>query len=86
MVAKHPETAISPELASHLAESMDMAPMPAPAAVAVALGANKGQQWPDGNGKQRHPRERGISHGRMGQAAAVTAVHRTGRPQMPHSS
>ncbi|UVJ39868.1 hypothetical protein [Arthrobacter sp. CJ23] len=86
MVAKHLETAITPELASHLAESMDMAPMPAPATVVATLGTNKGQQWPDGNGKQRHPRERGMSHGRRDQAAALAAVHRTSRPQMPHSS
>jgi hypothetical protein len=45
-----------------------------------------GHQWPDGNGKHRHPKDRGSSRGRVGQGAAVTAIHRTSRPQMPHSS
>ncbi len=55
-------------------------------AEAPARPAAGGQQWPDGNGKRRHPKERGIAHGRLGHEAAVTAVHRTSRPQMPHSS
>jgi len=77
---------IDPEIAGHLAESMDMAPMPEPAPLAGPPVPGNGQSWPDGNGKHRHPKERGMSHGRMGQGAAVTAVHRTSRPQMPHSS
>jgi hypothetical protein len=84
MAEKNPGGQLEPELASHLAESMDEAPapeMPAPAGP-----VNGGRQWPDGNGKRRHPKERGTAHGRMGHEAAVTAVHRTGRPQMPHSS
>ena len=86
MAAKQVAQKINPELAEHLAEAMDMAPMPEPAAVATTLGTAEGKSWPDGNGKRRHPKERGISHGRMDQSAAVTAVHRTSRPQMPHSS
>ncbi|MDR6640135.1 hypothetical protein [Paenarthrobacter nitroguajacolicus] len=86
MTAKHSAEKINPEVASHLVESMDMAPMPEPAAIALALGADQSQQWPDGNGKRRHPKDRGQAHGRMGQGAAVSAIHRTSRPQMPHSS
>lgn len=86
MAAKHVEQQINPEVASHLVESMDKAPMPAPATVAMALGSTQGTAWPDGSGKTRHPKGRGASHGRVGQQAAVTAVHRTSRPQMPHSS
>lgn len=77
---------IAPELASHLAEAMDAPDMPGAAAPLSPLGAGGQQRWPDGNGKRRHPKERGSGHGRMGQGAAVTAVHRTSRPQMPHSS
>ena len=86
MTANHNAESIDPEEASHFVESMYMAPMPEPTTVAVALGADSSKQWPDGNGKRRHPKERDQAHGRMGQAAAVTAIHRTSRPQMPHSS
>jgi hypothetical protein len=85
MAEKHPGGEIEPEMASHLAESMDEVPAP-DALVAAGPAAGGSQQWPDGNGKRRHPKERGIAHGRIGHEAAVTAVHRTGRPQMPHSS
>ncbi|MDR6504906.1 hypothetical protein [Arthrobacter oryzae] len=84
MAEKNPGGRLEPELATHLAESMDE--VPAPELTAPAGLANGGRQWPDGNGKRRHPKERGTAHGRMGHEAAVTAVHRTGRPQMPHSS
>ncbi|MBT2538325.1 hypothetical protein [Arthrobacter sp. ISL-69] len=84
MAEKNPGGQLEPELASHLAESMDE--VPAPELTASAGPVNGGRQWPDGNGKRRHPKERGTAHGRMGHEAAVTAVHRTGRPQMPHSS
>ncbi len=84
MAEKNPGGRLEPELAGHLAESMDE--VPAPELTAPAGPADGGQQWPDGNGKRRHPKERGIAHGRIGHEAAVTAVHRTGRPQMPHSS
>jgi hypothetical protein len=84
MAEKNPGGQLEPELASHLAESMDE--VPAPETPEPASPVNGGRQWPDGNGKRRHPKERGTSHGRMGHEAAVTAVHRTGRPQMPHSS
>lgn len=86
MSSKHVAQHIDSEVASHLVEAMDMAPMPAPATVAVTLGSTQGPAWPDGSGKSRHPKDRGASHGRVGQQAAVTAVHRTSRPQMPHSS
>ncbi|WP_120523101.1 hypothetical protein [Arthrobacter celericrescens] len=86
MAENHAGQKINPELAEHLTGAMDMAPMPEPAAVATTFASAKGTAWPDGNGKRRHPKERGTSHGRSGQGAAVTAVHRTSRPQMPHSS
>ncbi|MBT2594084.1 hypothetical protein [Arthrobacter sp. ISL-72] len=84
MAEINPGGRLEPELASHLAESMDE--VPAPEMPAPAGPANGGKQWPDGNGKRRHPKERDLAHGRVGHEAAVTAVHRTGRPQMPHSS
>lgn len=86
MTANHSAENINPEVASHLVESMDMAPMAEPAAVAMTLGTDQTRQWPDGNGKHRHSKDREQAHGRMGQGAAVTATHRTSRPQMPHSS
>ncbi|WP_458107811.1 hypothetical protein M1D51_20290 [Arthrobacter sp. R3-55] len=86
MTANHESERINPEVASHLVESMGLAPMPEPTTIAIALGADQSKQWPDGNGKRRHPKDRDQAHGRMGQGAAVTAIHRTSRPQMPHSS
>jgi hypothetical protein len=86
MAEKHVEAKIEPEVASHLAAAMESHPMPGPATIAVSTALPGEQHWPDGNGKKRHPKERGAEHGRMGHEAAVTAVHRTGRPQMPHSS
>jgi hypothetical protein len=77
---------IAPELADHLAKAMDSPPMPGAAAPLPPMGAAGQSSWPDGNGKRRHPKDHGGSHGRMGMGAAVTAIHRTGRPQMPHSS
>jgi hypothetical protein len=79
-------SSIQPDMAAHLAESMDRPPLPTPETIAVTAAMGGGREWPDGNGKRRHPKDRGSSHGRAGQEAAVTAVHRTGRPQMPHSS
>lgn len=86
MADKNKETTIKPDVAAHLAESMDTPPLPTPETMAVTAAMGGGRQWPDGNGKRRHPKDRGSSHGRVGQEAAVTAIHRTGRPQMPHSS
>ncbi|MET3719609.1 MULTISPECIES: hypothetical protein [unclassified Arthrobacter] len=77
---------IEPEVADHLAAAMDAQSMPGPATIAVTTAMAGEQHWPDGNGKRRHPKDEGSDHGRMGHEAAVTAVHRTGRPQMPHSS
>jgi len=76
---------IKPEVADHLTAAMDAAAAPGPAATgAVPIAQQSG--WPDGYGKRRHPKDDAGIHGRMGHEAAVTAVHRTGRPQMPHSS
>jgi hypothetical protein len=77
---------LAPEVADHLAEAMKAPDMPSAAAPASPMGVGGESTWPDGNGKRRHPKEHGSGHGRMGQGAAVTAVHRTSRPQMPHSS
>ncbi|WP_426997848.1 hypothetical protein [Pseudarthrobacter sp. N5] len=86
MAEKHGGEQIEPDVASHLAESMDTPQMPEPATVAVAAAMSGGQEWPDGNGKHRHPKDNEAAHGRPGHEAAATAVHRTRRPQMPHSS
>ncbi|WP_285241059.1 hypothetical protein [Pseudarthrobacter sp. MEB009] len=76
---------LAPEVADHLTAAMDAPAAPGPAAAGTA--EMPGQNaWPDGNGKKRHPKDRGSGHGRMGHEAPVTAVHRTSRPQMPHSS
>ncbi|MBT2515403.1 hypothetical protein [Arthrobacter sp. ISL-30] len=77
---------IKPEIASHLVQAMGSQELPAPATLSVTPDLQQGRQWPDGTGKHRHPPDRAQSHGRVGQQAAVTAVHRTSRPQMPHSS
>jgi hypothetical protein len=77
---------IKPEVADHLATAMNSQSMPGPATIAVTTAMVGEQHWPDGNGKRRHPKERGLGHSQVGNDAAVTAVHRTGRPQMPHSS
>jgi len=76
---------IRPEVADHLAAAMDTPVAPGPPATGSVPLAEQGG-WPDGMGKRRHPKDQGAGHGRMGHEAAVTAVHRTGRPQMPHSS
>jgi hypothetical protein len=86
MAEKHAGAKIEPEVADHIAAAMDTPPMPGPATIAVTTAMAGEQRWPDGNGKHRHPKEQDAGHGRMGHEAAVTAVHRTGRPQMPHSS
>lgn len=86
MAEKHAGTKIEPEVADHIAAAMDTRAMPGPATIAVTTAMAGEKRWPDGNGKRRHPREHGSAPGRMGHEAAVTAVHRTSRPQMPHSS
>jgi len=86
MAEKHAGTKIEPEVADHIAAAMDTPPMPGPATIAVTTAMAGEKRWPDGNGKRRHPKEHGSAPGRMGHEAAVTAVHRTSRPQMPHSS
>ena len=86
MAENHTGSKIEPEVADHIAAAMDTPSMPGPATIAVTTAMAGEKRWPDGNGKRRHPKERGAAHGRAGQEAAVTAVHRTGRPQMPHSS
>lgn len=86
MAEQHVGAKIEPEVASHIAAAMDKPSMPGVATIAVTTAMAGEQQWPDGNGKRRHPKERGTGQGRMGHEAAVTAVHRTSRPQLPHSS
>lgn len=76
---------IKPEVMDHLTAAMNNPGLPGPAPTGPA-GMPQQNSWPDGNGKRRHPKERGSGSGRMGHEAAVTAVHRTSRPQMPHSS
>ena len=85
MAEDHSGEELNPEVASHLAEAMDQAPGPEPVRH-LPPPAPEGQQWPDGSGKHRHPKEHDIKPGRAGHEAAVNAVHRTGRPDMPHSS
>jgi hypothetical protein len=86
MADSHNGSSIKPDVAAHLAESMDTPPLPTPETLAVTTAMGGAKQWPDGNGKRRHPKEHGASPGRLGQGAALTAIHRTSRPQMPHSS
>lgn len=87
MAEKHTGSKIEPEVADHLAAAMATPSMPGPATIAVTTAMVGEHRWPDGNGKRRHPKEHGSAgQGRMGHEAAVTAVHRTSRPQMPHSS
>ncbi|MGK3955650.1 hypothetical protein ACLKOZ_05580 [Arthrobacter sp. R4] len=86
MAEKHAGTKIEPEVADHIAAAMDTPAMPGPATIAVTTAMVGEKRWPDGNGKRRHPKEHGSAPGRMGHEAAITAVHRTSRPQMPHSS
>ncbi len=83
-MAEHdPGKPIEPEVASHLAESMDEAPGPEPIRHAPPP-APSGQSWPDGSGKHRHPKDRDTASGQRGQQVADAAVHRTSRPQLPH--
>lgn len=86
MAKKYSGAKIEPEVADHLAAAMDTPPLPDPATIAVTTAMVGERHWPDGNGKRRHPKERSTGHGRMGHEAAFTAVHRTSRPQVPHSS
>jgi hypothetical protein len=86
MADQKPKSSINPEIADHLAAAMDAPDLPGAAAPLSPAGAGGQRAWPNGNGKRRHPKERGAAHGQMGQGAAVTAIHRTSRPQMPHSS
>lgn len=74
---------IEPEVASHLAQSMAEAPGPE-ALHHTPPSAAKGQQWPDGSGKHRHPKDRDAGGGRQGQQVAAGAIHRQSRPQLPH--
>jgi hypothetical protein len=86
MADSHNGSSIKPDVAAHLAESMDRPALPTPETLAVTAAMGGTKQGPDGSGKRRHPKEHGASPGRLGQGAAVTAIHRTSRPQMPHSS
>ena len=86
MADENMEKQTKPEVASHLAEAMNTPDMPGAEAPIAPMAGTGQRTWPDGYGKRRHPKERDAGHGRMGQGAAVTAIHRTSRPQMPHSS
>lgn len=79
------KSSIKPEVMDHLAAAMNNPDLPGPAPIGAA-GMPRQSSWPDGSGKRRHPKEQRTGAGRMGHEAAVTAVHRTSRPQMPHSS
>lgn len=79
-------SSIEPEVVHHLAAAMEEHPTPGPESTAVTTALAGEQHWPDGNGKHRHPKDRGAGHSQVANEAAVTATHRTGRPQMPHSS
>ncbi len=83
MTERNPGGPIEPEVASHLAESMDEVPAPE-LDRQVPPPASGGQQWPDGSGKHRHPKDRDSARGRQGQQVAEAATHRTSRPQLPH--
>ena len=76
---------IEPEVASHLVSSMNDVPGPH-SKLAAAPTATEGERWPDGSGKHRHPKDNDAGRARRGQEAAVAAVHRTARPDVPHSS
>ncbi|MFJ3958054.1 hypothetical protein [Arthrobacter sp. NPDC090010] len=87
-MAEHESTpaALDADTAARLAASMDggaAAPV-AETTLPGAAGSGKGP-WPDGQGKHKHPREHLNNPGRSAKAAGANAVHRTSRPQMPHS-
>ena len=86
MAKEMTDAKIEPEVAGHLAAAMDQPAIPGPATIAVGMAMTGEHHWPDGSGKKRHLKETDAMHGRAGHEAAVIAVHRTGRPQMPHSS
>ncbi|WP_427134603.1 hypothetical protein [Pseudarthrobacter sp. S9] len=83
MADHHHGEEIEPDVASHLAESIDEAPGPEPVHHAPPA-TSQGQQWPDGMGKHRHPKDRDAVRGRQGNETAEAATHRTSRPQLPH--
>jgi hypothetical protein len=83
MAEHHSGEEIGPGVASHLAQSMTEAPGPEAPHPGPPTAA-RGQQWPDGNGKNRHPKDRDAARGRPGQQVAAAAMHRQSRPQLPH--
>ena len=85
MADHHAGDGIEPEVASHLAESIDEVPGPEPVHH-VPPPASEGHEWPDGMGKHRHPKEHEPKLGRAGHEAAANAVHRITPPDTPHSS
>lgn len=79
---------LDPELARHLAESMQ-AQMAASPPAPPGGGSQGREAAPPGEARGHrldHSHDQFVAHGRAGQEAAVTAVHRTRRPQMKHSS
>lgn len=82
-MADHHSKEIEPDVASHLAESMDEAPGPESRRPEPPSAAD-GHEWPDGSGEHRHPKDRDVSRGQQGQQVADAAMHRQSRPQIPH--
>ncbi|WP_160668339.1 hypothetical protein [Pseudarthrobacter sp. ATCC 49987] len=83
MADHHSGDEIEPEVASHLAESMDEAPGPEPVHH-LPQPASEGHSWPDGSGKHRHPKDRDEVRGLQNQQVVEAAEHRTSRPDIPH--
>ncbi|MGO4121165.1 hypothetical protein [Arthrobacter sp. YAF16] len=83
MADHHSNEEIEPEVASHLAESMDEVPGPESKRPEPPSPAD-GHEWPDGSGKHRHPKDRDVVRGQQGQQVADAAIHRQSRPQIPH--
>ncbi|MGG5174819.1 hypothetical protein ACQQCD_07335 [Pseudarthrobacter sp. J1763] len=78
---------IPDDVANHLGEAISMSNSPtAPPVSEAKPKLPEAQHWPDGNGKHKHPNDHLDSHGRSSGGAGANAIHRTSRPQMPHSN
>ncbi|AOT03163.1 hypothetical protein [Arthrobacter sp. U41] len=80
MADHHSGDEIEPEVASHLADSMDEAPGPEPVHH-LPPPASEGHSWPDGSGKHRHPKDQ---EDVRSQHVVEAAEHRISRPDIPH--
>ncbi|MEO5993549.1 MAG: hypothetical protein ABIP92_08395 [Arthrobacter sp.] len=83
MADHHSKDEIEPEVAGHLAESMDEVPGPE-SKRPEPQSPDDGHEWPDGSGKHRHPKDHDVVRGQQGQQVADAAIHRQSRPQVPH--